>query len=387
MGTVQVMGDCDRGELRAVSAAVLAVTAHLSVREVLQTILTSTRRLVDARYAALGIPDENGGFAEFLADGISDEQWRAIGPVPRQHGLLGVMLRDPNPVRLADIRTHPRFGWWPAAHPVLTDFLGVPIVDGDRILGELYLANKRAPGGFTEADEELVGLLAAHAAIALVNARLYERDRELSIVEERDRISRELHDAVSQKLFSLRLTADAAATLVTRGRPDDVTRAAEELATVRRLAAEAADELRAIVVGLRPAELAGDGLDLALRKQVELLDRVHGPAVRFTAGPVPRLTAPREEAAYRIAQEALHNALRHADPSTVDVSLGVADGSLWLEVSDDGRGFDPGAPGDAAGRLGLASMRERARKVGGVVTVRSRPGTGTTVRLTVPTRE
>ena len=126
----------ERDELREVSAAVLAVTAHQSVRDVLRTILTTARRLLDARYAALGIPDSKGSFREFLADGISDEQWAAIGPVPRQHGVLGLMLCDPNPVRLANIRDHPQFGWWPAAHPELTDFLGMPIVDGDEILGE-----------------------------------------------------------------------------------------------------------------------------------------------------------------------------------------------------------------------------------------------------------
>src|SRR4030081_632233 len=147
------MGECDRDELREVSAAVLAVTSRLSVREVLQTILTSARRLLDARYAALGVPDDNGSFAEFLADGITDEQWRAVGPVPRQHGLLGVMLRDPNPVRLADIRSHPQFDWWPAAHPVLTDFIGMPITDGDEILGELFLANKRTAGGFSAQEQ------------------------------------------------------------------------------------------------------------------------------------------------------------------------------------------------------------------------------------------
>ena len=379
MGTVGNMGACDREELRAVSTAVLAVTAHLSVREVLQTIVTSARRLLDARYAALGIPDESGSFAEFLADGISDEQWRAIGPLPRQHGLLGTMLRDPNPVRLADIRAHPDFGWWPAAHPVLTDFVGMPIVDGDRILGELFLANKVTPGGFTAEDEELLRLLAAHAAIALVNARLYERSRELSIVEERQRIARELHDAVTQKLFSLRLTADAAATLVAL----DPARAVDELGIVRRLAAEVADELRAIVVGLRPVDLAGDGLDVALRKQAELLDRVHGSAVRFSGGPVPRLTAAAEQAAYRIAQEALHNALRHGSPSTVEVTLDASGGTVRLEVADDGRGFDLG-PAGAAGRLGLASMRDRARAAGGRLELRSSPGAGTTVRLLLP---
>jgi signal transduction histidine kinase len=378
-----------RSELRAVSSVVLAVTAHLSVGEVLQTIVTTARQLLGARYAALGVPDDAGSFAEFVVDGISDEQWRAIGPLPRQHGLLGVMLRDPTPVRLSDIRAHPQFGWWPAAHPVLVDFLGMPIVDGDQILGALYLANK--PGGFTAEDEDLVRLIAAHAAIALVNARLHERVRELSIVEERNRIARELHDAVTQKLFSLRLTADAAATLLDRD-PPQAGQAAGELATLRRLAADATDELRTIVVGLRPADLVGDGLDLALRKHIELLDRVHEARVRYTGEPVPRLSAAREQAVYRVAQEALHNALRHAAPSLVEVELTGGDGTVVLQVSDDGTGFDPaprakegaGEAGGASRRLGLASMRERARSVGGRLAVVSRLGGGTRVLLEVP---
>jgi signal transduction histidine kinase len=370
----------ERDELREVSAAVLAVTAHLSVRDVLQTILTTARRLLDARYAALGIPDSKGSFREFLADGISDEQWAAIGPVPRTHGVLGLMLCDPNPVRLANIRDHPQFGWWPAAHPELTDFLGMPIVDGEEILGELFLANSCRPGGFTAEDEELLRLLAAHAAIALVNARLYERGRELSIVEERNRIARELHDAVTQKLFSLRLTAEAAATLLDQ----DPSRAREELAAVRRLAAEATDELRAIVVGQRPVDLTGDELDVALRKQVDLLDRVHEPAVRFVGGCVGRLSDEAQQAVFRIAQEAMHNALRHAGASRIDVDLVSRNGNVVLSVTDDGRGFDSGTAAEANRRLGLASMRERARSVGARLSVTSTPGAGTTVRLEVP---
>lgn len=378
MGTVA--GVNVRNELRDVSAAVLAVTAHLSVRDVLTTILSAARKLVGARYAALGVPDEDGGFAEFLADGITDEEWDAIGPLPQQHGVLGLMLCDPNPVRLANIRDHPHFGWWPKAHPVMTDFLGMPIIDGDEIIGELFLANSSKPGGFTADDEELVRLLAAHAAIALVNARLYEHSRELSIVEERNRIARELHDAVSQKLFSLRLTADAASALIER----DPKRAVEELATVRRLAAEASSELRTIVVGNRPPDLAGDGLDRALRKQVELLDRVHAPVLRFTgSGCVPKLTEQGQDVVYRIAQEAMHNALRHANASGIDVTLTVDVDVTVLSVTDDGVGFVP-ASTVAGRRLGLASMRERAEEAGGVLTVTSEPGGGTTVRLEVP---
>jgi len=375
------MGTCDRDELRELSAAVLAVTARRSVREVLQTILTSARRLLDARYAALGVPDENGSFAEFLADGITDEQWKAIGPVPRQHGLLGVLLRDPNPVRLSDIRQHPQFDWWPAAHPVLTDFVGMPITDGDEILGELFLANKNTPGGFSAEDEELLRLLAGHAAIAIINARLYERSRELSIVAERNRIARELHDAVTQKLFSLRLTADAAAALVDR----DPGRAVTEIDNVRRLAAEVTDELRAVVVGLLPVDLSGDGLDAALRKQAELLNRVHEAEVAFVGCPVPKLTSARREALYRIAQEALHNALRHAEPAHVEIDLSAGDGQVVLQVRDDGIGFDAERSEQAARKLGLTSMRERARTVGGRLTVTSTPGGGTTVRVEVAT--
>ncbi|HEX4721477.1 MAG TPA: sensor histidine kinase, partial [Pseudonocardiaceae bacterium] len=247
---------------------------------------------------------------------------------------------------------------------------------------------KQQEGGFTERDQELLHLLATHAAIALVNARLYERSRELSIMEERNRIARELHDAVTQKLFSLRLTADAAITLIDR----DPARAAAELATVRQLAADATGELRAIMVGLRPADLAGDGLDVALRKQADLLGRVHNATVRFTGEPVAGLSAARQEAAYRIAQEALHNSLRHGDPGQVVVTLTSANGTAVLEIADDGTGFgtetstavaaDPSTT--ATRRLGLASMRERAAAVGGRLSVSSRPGGGVTVRLTVP---
>jgi signal transduction histidine kinase len=368
-------GACGREELRAVSAAVLAVASRLSVGEVLQTIVASARRLLGARYAALGVPDDQGSFAEFIVDGVSYEERRKIGPLPRQHGLLAVLLKDPTPVRVADIRAHPHFEYWPRHHPELRDFLGMPITDGDEILGALYLANKEVPGGFTVEDEDLLRILAAHAAIALVNARLYERSRELSIVEERNRIARELHDAVSQKLFSLRLTADAAAALLHR----DPARAGAQLTTVQTLAAEAADELRAIVVGLRPADLSGDGLDVALRKHVELLDRVHGACVTFSGEGVPRLAAGREDAVYRVAQEALHNALRHAAPRTVQVGLSTCDGAVVLEVRDDGAGFDVPNRG-----LGLASMRDRARAAGGRLAVTSQPNGGTTVRLEVP---
>jgi signal transduction histidine kinase len=374
--------------MRRLSAAVLAVSRHLATDEVLQTIVATARELIGAEYAALGIPDGAGSFAQFLVDGVTDEQWAAIGPLPRQHGMLAVMLHDPAPQRLADIREDPRFGWWPKAHPVMSAFLGQQIRDGEEILGALFLANK--PGGFTPDDEELLGVLAGHAAIALRHARLYERERELAITRERNRLARELHDAVAQKLFALRLTSQAAADLLDA----DPARARAELDQVATLAREAAEELRSVVVELRPAELEEDGLAVTLRKHTEVLDRVNqtagGPRVTFEGADVKALSPAAEEVLLRVAQEALHNALRHAEATKITVKLhehGPAgsntSGGALLEVTDDGVGFDPAAVRHAGRSLGLLSMRDRAKSVRGHLDVTSTPGHGTTIRLEV----
>jgi signal transduction histidine kinase len=371
--------------LAAVSTALLAMSRHLEVRDVLKTIVASARELLDAEYAALGVPDDHGGFAQFVVDGVSDAQWKAIGPLPRQHGILASMLRDAKAERLADVRKDPRFEGWPSAHPDMSDFIGLPVKDGDEVMGALFLANKRCPRaeggcGFTEEDEELLGILAQHAAIALTNARLYERSRELTIAEERSRLAHELHDAVSQKLFSLRLTAQAAAALVDR----DPDRAKGELQQVAQLAAEAADELRAAVVELRPAALDEDGLVNTLRTQIQVLDRAHSARVTFDTCGIRALPATQEEALLRVAQEALHNALRHSGAAEVDVVLVRRGQGAVLSVTDNGRGFEPRAVRRAGRHLGLVSMRDRAGGVGGRLSVESEPGKGTTVEMEVP---
>ncbi|MFD0276786.1 GAF domain-containing sensor histidine kinase [Kitasatospora sp. NPDC127111] len=363
------------------------MSRHLEVREVLRRITASARDLLDAEYAALGVPDDHGGFAQFVVDGVTDEQWKAIGPLPRQHGVLAEMLHETGPTRLADVRRAPAFVGWPAAHPEMDAFLGMPVLDTDaaedepQVMGVIFLANKRGGGGFTDHDEELLRILAAHAALALSNARLYERSRELTLAGERARIAHDLHDAVSQKLFSLRLTAKAAATLVDR----DPDRARAELAEVARLAAEAADELRAVVVELRPAALEEDGLSATLASQVQVLDRAHTADVAFTADGVRALPPTQEAALLRVAQEALHNALRHSGARRVTVTLaGTPARGAVLRIRDDGRGFDPESVRRAGRHLGLASMRDRAAAVGGSLTLDSAPGAGTLVEMEVP---
>src|SRR6516162_9547737 len=370
--------------LRRVSAAVLAVTRELSVGDVLQVIVRSVRSLSGARYAALGVPDDRGSFAEFVVDGISERWRKAIGPLPRQHGMLAVILREGQPLRLADIRADPRFEGWPSAHPELADILAVPIKDGDRVLGFIFAANKVAGGGrgFTERDEEVLALFAGHAAIALTNARLYERAQQLSVLEERARLARDLHDAVSQKLFSIRVKARAASVLASRDPASgDTDRAAAEMESVAALAGDAQAELRAVIDGLAPPEISESGLAGSLRRYALLAGKAHGVRVRFAADDLPPLGADREAAVYRIAQEALHNALRHSGAAEVTVSVCATARKVTLEVSDQGKGFVPEL---AVGGRGLSSLRERAAGAGASLVVRSAPGQGTTVRLVMP---
>ena len=369
------------GALRAVSDAVLAVAARRSVDEVLQQLVESARELGGARYAALGIPDDAGGFRRFLVSGMSDGLIARLGPLPRTHGLLGAMLQAPEPYRTDDLHRDPRFrGWWPAGHPDMRSFLGVPIVAPEGVIGAFYLTEREDGGTFGDAEQELIELLAAHAAIAITNARLHDRSRELSVLSERNRLALELHDAVSQKLFGLVLSADAAGTLLGR----DPAAAAGQVARLQRLAREALDELRALVLELRPPELERDGLRGTLCKHVEVLRAVHGARIDCDVRGAPTLGADDDREILRVAQEALHNAARHAGAQRIAVALADAGGRLVLEVSDDGVGFDPTDP-DLRGRhLGLTSMEERAARLGGTLTLRSAPGAGTAVVLEVP---
>jgi signal transduction histidine kinase len=366
--------------LRELSDAVLAVAAQRSVDEVLQGLVDRARELAGARYAALGIPDGDGGFSRFLVAGMSDELIARLGPLPRTHGMLGAMLETAAPYRTHDIHSDPRFrGWWPSAHPDMRSFLGVPIVVAEGVIGAFYLTQKEGAEVFDDADQELIELLAAHAAIAITNARLYERSRELSMLSERNRLALELHDAVSQKLFSVMLTAEAAATQLER----DPAAASEQVQRVRDLAGEALDELRSLILGLRPPELERDGLELTVQKTAEMLGRVHDVEVELiTDGEAISGNGDGEHdlALLRIVHEALHNAVRHSGASRIVVRL-EADG---LEVTDDGVGFEPARAELRSRHLGLTSMEERARELGGRLEIRSAPGAGTTVRLTVP---
>jgi signal transduction histidine kinase len=371
----------ERGALESMSEAVLAIAAEREVEPVLRRLVHSARELAGARYAALGIPDGSGAFAQFITAGMSDELIAAMGPLPRTHGLLGAMLESPGSYRTADIHEHPRFrGWWPRAHPDMRSFLGVPIVARGSVIAAFYLTDKEGADEFSAEDERLIEMLAAHAAVAIENARLMERSRELSIVEERNRLARELHDSVSQKLFGLVLSAEAASTLL--GRDDGA--AGEQVARLSELAQEALAELRELIFELRPPSLGEEGLAATLRKQVDMLRRVHGREIELRIAGGAKCAPESEAEVLRVAVEALNNALRHAEAERIELRMEARNGRLIVTVADDGVGFDPDAPGVRSRRLGLTSMEERARALGGTLAVVSRPGEGTTVTLEVP---
>jgi signal transduction histidine kinase len=366
---------------KAMSDAVLAIAAELSVEPILQKLVHAARELAGARYAAIGVPDGEGAFAQFITSGMSEKLIGAMGPLPRTHGLLGAMLESPEPYRTIDIHTDPRFkGWWPDEHPDMRSFLGVPIVSRSGIVGAFYLTQKRGSDEFDAEDQRLIEMLAAHAAVAIENARLYERARELSIVEERNRLARDLHDSVAQKLFGVVLTAEAASTLLAQ----DAGQARAQLDRLQELVGEALEELRSLVFELRPPALETEGLATTLRKHVDVLRRVHRREIELRIAGTPRLSPRTDAEVFRIAQEALQNALRHARAERVELSLEARDGLLVLAVADDGDGFDASDPAVRSRRLGLTSMEERARELGGTLEIDSRPGEGTTVRLEVP---
>jgi signal transduction histidine kinase len=370
--------------LAAVSDALVGAASDLSLDAVLGRLVAAARNLVGARYGALGVPDGDGGFARFITAGMDDELIESLGPLPRSHGMLDAMLTQPGPYRTPDIHDDPRFrGWWPSRHPNMRSFLGYPIVFKGSIVGAFYLTDKIEAPAFDETDEHLVGAFVPHAAVLIEYARLYEQSRELSIVDERYRMARELHDALTQTLFGARLAIQTASAALT---PEN-TAAVEHLERAEALVNDAFGELRALIEDLRPPDLENDRLTGAARKQLALLERTSDLAIDLDVAGDPSdldLDPETERQVFRILQEAVANVVRHARANSLTVSIAVEDGHLAITVQDDGVGFDPTERAVRSRRLGLTSMFERAQALGGRLTIDSSPGTGTTVRAEVP---
>jgi signal transduction histidine kinase len=258
-------------------------------------------------------------------------------------------------------------------------WLAVPMRVKDRDIGSLFLEHSE-PHSYTAHHAALALAIAQQAAIAMENARLYEQAQQLAVLEERQRLARELHDSVSQALYGIALGVRTAQLQ----REREPGRLAESLEFVLGLARTGLAEMRALIFELLPEALETEGLVAALEKQVGAVAARHGIAIDATLGAEPEAPLAVKEAIYRIAQEALHNTVKHAGARTVELRLEARAGELALEVRDDGAGFDTG--GRFPGHLGLRTMRERATRLGGTLELESAPGSGTQIRARIPSR-
>ena len=360
--------------------AIMHVGSELDVASVLRRIVSVAADLVDAQFGALGVLDESRrSLAEFHVVGIDDETVTAIGDRPQGHGILGVLIVDPRPLRLPDLTRHPDSYGFPPGHPPMQSFLGVPIIIRGQAFGNLYLCDKRDAEGFSDEDEEMAVALAAAAAVAIDNARLHSQVRDLALAEDRERIARDLHDTVIQRVFAVGLSLQG----VSQQAPAE---------PFRERIDQAIDELDETIREVRSAifELgAARRFRRTLRESIASLAAESGrllgfePAVQIS-GPVD--TAVDDERAdhvLAVAREALSNIVRHADATKAAISLSVEGGGLSLEVVDDGVGVD----GEVLGGHGLANMQARARRFGGEFSVESGAERRTVLSWTVPLPE
>jgi len=370
--------------MAALDDATRGIAEVLDVDAVLQLIVDRVRGLVGARYAALGIVDDSGEIERFITSGITSGQRARLGPPPRGHGLLGLIIREGRTYRIPDIASHPDSSGFPANHPPMRSLLGVPVRLKGGIVGNLYLTDKRDADEFSEGDEEIVEMFALHAAIAMENARLHERVQQFAVVEERERIGKDLHDGIIQGIYAVGLSLEDVPDLM----DDDpaeakarVDRAIDALhLTIR--------DIRNFILGLQSEFLQGSDLvaglwtlaeEFRLNSAIDVEVDVDGGAdAAQLIGAAERVSL------LQMAREALSNAARHSRAAHASVQLTTVGDGLTLTIADDGVGFDAERV-TASGHLGLRNLRDRAAAMGATLNLDAGPGRGTRIIVVVPT--
>jgi len=369
-----------RQQLEALDLALRGIANIASVERVLQLIVDRVRELVGAQYAALGILGSFGRIDQFIGSGISSGLRVRLGAPPQGHGLLGLIVREDRSLLIDDIATDQRRYGFPEHHPEMRSLLGVPVRSKGRTIGNLYLTNKLSAERFSEDDLRLVDKFALHAAIAIENARLHAEIGRLAIVEERQRISQDLHDSIIQSLYAISLSLEDMPEVTTEDPVEGAARADRAIdsihATIR--------DIRNFIMGLQP-ELLTDA---------DLIAGMRSLAAEFTANTlidleietsdgVPELSRDASAHLLAITREVLSNIARHSGATRASLVLTAADGLMRLVIGDNGRGFDI-AEERSARQRGLTNLHSRAEAIGGTLNVDSEPGAGTRVELTVP---
>lgn len=369
------------------------ISSTLELQPLLNLILKQLREVVDYTTAAVFLLDEDGGHLNrlhFLSATAEQGQVDAQPSGPRAvHDLKHhqEVIARRTPVLIPDVRADTDLAR--AYRQTATSdsdhepnrtatWMGIPLMVRDRVIGLLTFEHQK-PHHYESRDAKLALAFAGQAAIAIENARLYGQAQSLAVLQERHRMARELHDSVSQALYGIGLGSLTARRLLEQG---EVDRVQEPLSYVHALAQAALAEMRALIFELRPESLEQEGLVAALEKQAAALQARNNLIVETDLGREPQVPLPIKEALYRVAQEAMHNVVKHAEADQVALRLISNGENLTLVIHDDGRGFDPHQ--EFPGHLGLRSMRERAEQIGGVLTVDSAPGRGAEIRARVP---
>jgi signal transduction histidine kinase len=367
----------DPEKLRRLMAAVLMVTADIELPELLKHFIAEACAVVEARYGALGVLNPaRTALDQFLTVGLTDEEERRIGPRPTGRGVLGLLITDPEPLLLDEIRAHPDSYGFPPHHPPMGSFLGVPLRVRGEVYGNLYLTDKRNGQPFNEEDEAMAEALAQAAGIAIENTRLNDTARLVGLLDDRDRIARDLHDRVIQRIFSVGMSLQGATRLP--GPPE-----------IKARVDKAVDDLDATIDEIRTAifELEDGMGDRGLRRSVlDLADELapllgSRPDVTFV-GPVDSgVSQQTADHLLAVLREALTNAGKHARATRFRITLTVGD-ELRLDVTDNGRGLTTATAGTNG--LGLTNLRHRAEKLGGTLELQTPDEGGTRLVWRVP---
>jgi signal transduction histidine kinase len=371
----------DRADL--LIEAGLALASERSLEAVLQRIVELAVDITVARYGALSVLGSDGRIAEFITEGISDADRAEIGPPPTGHGILGLLISEARPLRLVDIAAHPRSVGFPPHHPPMRSLLGAPVLARGKVFGNIYVTEKQGDDEFSLDDERALQVLATQAGVAVENARLYEdmiraqdEVRRLEVLDERERIAKELHDGVIQSLFAVGMSLQGAAALAQdEGISVRIEGAVEDIDRSIR-------DLRNYIFGLRPGILADRQLDQALRELGAECEQRSGVVTVVDVDPgIAAELASSASDVVQITREALSNVGRHAEATTCRVSLRRGVEGAILEIDDDGHGFELGSVVEG---LGIGNLRDRVASLGGSIDIQSSVGKGTTVRAILP---
>jgi signal transduction histidine kinase len=375
---ISLDGVQDAARLRDLLEAVLSIGSDLSLPDILERIVSAAVRVIGATYGALGVLAERRvGLTQFVYVGLDEGDADAIGSFPEGRGILGLLIRDPRPIRLSDLTAHPESFGFPPGHPAMKSFLGVPILTRGHVFGNLYLTEKRGAPEFSADDEMLAVALAGAAAIAIENARLHTRVRDLALVEDRERIAADLHDSVIQRLFAVGLGLEGIRPLVrdreAEGRLQASVDSLDE--TIR--------QIRSTIFALQGRQPS----DRGLRDEISAIvtESVAGlgfePFLHLDGAIDSELNEEVANDVTSVLREALSNVIRHAHAVRVDVEVIVRNRQLRIEVKDDG----VGAGSIRRRGRGLTSMAQRSERLGGTMSVSPGPnGKGTIVAWKVP---